>query len=75
MSIKTVASIFILEPSILRVRHLSFYVNLLQHCDIASLEAAKRLNCMKIIEPGAIEHKGRHSHTNDERPIHFCEKR
>jgi hypothetical protein len=75
MSIKAVASILTVEPSILRVRHLSFYVNFLQHCNITSLAAPKRLNCVKIIKPGAIKHKGRHSHTNDERPLHFCESR
>ncbi|KAF8270133.1 hypothetical protein EI94DRAFT_1572289 [Lactarius quietus] len=37
--------------------------------------SAKRLSCVKIIEPGDIEHEGRHIHTDEEQPFHFCESR
>lgn len=30
---------------------------------------------MKIIKPGAIEHDGFHSHSNDHQPFHFCDIR
>jgi hypothetical protein len=38
-------------------------------------QTAKRLCCVKIIEPGDIEHKGRHIHTNEKQPFHFCQSR
>ncbi|KAF8270132.1 hypothetical protein EI94DRAFT_1572312 [Lactarius quietus] len=38
-------------------------------------QTAKRLNCVKIIEPGAIEHKGLHVHIDKGQPFHFCESR
>ena len=37
--------------------------------------AAKRLRCVKLIEPGEIEHEGSHIHSNEEQPFHFCESR
>ncbi|KAF8488922.1 hypothetical protein F5888DRAFT_1622603, partial [Russula emetica] len=37
--------------------------------------SAKRLRCVKIIEPGEIEHPGPHIHSNEKQPFHFCESR
>ncbi|KAH9029425.1 hypothetical protein EDB85DRAFT_1867188 [Lactarius pseudohatsudake] len=37
--------------------------------------SAKRLRCVKIIEPGESEHEGPHIHSNEEQPFHFCESR
>ena len=37
--------------------------------------AAKRLICVKRIEPGALEHDGPHIHSNEEQPLHFCDIR
>ena len=64
---------FTAETSLLKVRHLAFYVNLISRSHVGS--AAKRLNCVKIIEPGAIVHDGPHIHTNEEQPFHYCESR
>jgi hypothetical protein len=36
---------------------------------------AKRLRCVKIIEPGEVGHLGPHIHNNEKRPFHFCESR
>ncbi|KAF8270131.1 hypothetical protein EI94DRAFT_1572248, partial [Lactarius quietus] len=38
-------------------------------------QTAKRLPCVKTIEPGKIEHEGPHVHTNERQPFHFCESR
>ena len=43
----------------------------LDHLDIA----AKRLRCVKIIEPGEVGHPGPHVHNNEKQPFHFCESR
>ncbi|KAF8270139.1 hypothetical protein EI94DRAFT_1572222, partial [Lactarius quietus] len=37
--------------------------------------SAKRLRCVKMIEPGEIDHEGTHIHSNEEQPFHFCESR
>jgi hypothetical protein len=37
--------------------------------------AAKRLRCVKTIEPGEVEHPGPHIHSNEMQPFHFCESR
>ncbi|KAN0134237.1 hypothetical protein V8E53_008009, partial [Lactarius tabidus] len=37
--------------------------------------SAKRLNCVRLIEPGATGHDGLHIHTNETQPFHFCETR
>ncbi|KAH8977863.1 hypothetical protein EDB86DRAFT_2816692 [Lactarius hatsudake] len=36
---------------------------------------AKRLPCVKVIEPGEVEHLGPHTHSNDEKPFHYCNTR
>ncbi|KAI0297435.1 hypothetical protein BC826DRAFT_166673 [Russula brevipes] len=38
-------------------------------------QAAKRLRCVKTIEPGEVEHPGPHIHSNEVQPFHFCESR
>ncbi|KAI9431439.1 hypothetical protein BJY52DRAFT_1423126, partial [Lactarius psammicola] len=38
-------------------------------------QAAKRLRCVKLIEPGEIEHEGPHIHNDEEQPFHYCESR
>ncbi|KAI9460718.1 hypothetical protein F5148DRAFT_1377366 [Russula earlei] len=38
-------------------------------------QSAKRLRCVKIIEPGEVEHPGPHIHSNEKQPFHFCESR
>ncbi|KAI9443992.1 hypothetical protein H4582DRAFT_2095349 [Lactarius indigo] len=38
-------------------------------------QAAKRLPCVKVIEPWKVEHRGPHVHSNEEQPFHFCESR
>ena len=34
---------------------------------------AKRLKCVKLIPPNAMEHGGPHTHSPDTNVIHFCE--
>ncbi|KAG8219200.1 hypothetical protein J3R82DRAFT_13 [Butyriboletus roseoflavus] len=36
---------------------------------------AKRLNCIKPIPPGAMNHEGPHNHSLDIKTVHFCEAR
>ena len=36
---------------------------------------AKRLRCVKIIEPGEVEHLGSHIHSIEKQPFHYCETR
>ncbi|KAN0134233.1 hypothetical protein V8E53_008005, partial [Lactarius tabidus] len=55
------------------MRHLALHIHLLQHYNVASV--AKRLRCVKVIEPGAIEHDGLHIHSNEAQPFHYCESR
>jgi len=38
-------------------------------------QVAKRLQCVKTIEPGRTSHVGAHIHTKEEQPFHFCETR
>ncbi|KAI6027008.1 hypothetical protein EDC04DRAFT_2899498 [Pisolithus marmoratus] len=38
-------------------------------------QVAKRLKCIKIVPPGATEHKGSHNHSLDKKVIHSCEAR
>ncbi|KAF8491332.1 hypothetical protein F5888DRAFT_1057818 [Russula emetica] len=38
-------------------------------------QAAKRLRCVKIIDPGEVGHPGPHIHNNEKQPFHFCESR
>ncbi|KAH9162129.1 hypothetical protein EDB89DRAFT_2248048 [Lactarius sanguifluus] len=38
-------------------------------------QAAKRLPCVKVIEPWKVEHRGPHIHSKEEQPFHFCESR
>ncbi|KAI9460720.1 hypothetical protein F5148DRAFT_255942 [Russula earlei] len=38
-------------------------------------QAAKRLQCVKIIEPGETTHAGSHIHSKEKYPFHFCEAR
>jgi hypothetical protein len=36
---------------------------------------AKRLQCVKSIDPGQMSHSGGHIHSTGEQPFHFCEER
>ncbi|KAI0302897.1 hypothetical protein B0F90DRAFT_1935607 [Multifurca ochricompacta] len=38
-------------------------------------QVAKRLQCVKTIEPGQMAHTGAHIHSKEEQPFHFCENR
>ncbi|KAG8216262.1 hypothetical protein J3R82DRAFT_8306 [Butyriboletus roseoflavus] len=38
-------------------------------------QVAKRLKCIKLIPPGAMNHRGPHNHSLDTKIIHFCEAR
>ncbi|KAI0250892.1 hypothetical protein BJV78DRAFT_1361975 [Lactifluus subvellereus] len=38
-------------------------------------QVSKRLQCIKIIEPGQVMHTGDHIHTEEKRPLHYCEAR
>ncbi|KAI9444006.1 hypothetical protein H4582DRAFT_1807752, partial [Lactarius indigo] len=40
-----------------------------------AMVVAKRLPCVKIIEPGKNKHPGPHIHSNDENPFHYCDAR
>jgi hypothetical protein len=64
---------FTTPSSLHKVRHPEFYVTLVMYLCITL--AAKRLCCVKLIEPGDIEHEGRHVHTNEKQPFHFCQSR
>ncbi|KAG2738992.1 hypothetical protein P692DRAFT_20882111 [Suillus brevipes Sb2] len=35
-------------------------------------QVAKRLRCTKTIPPGLVAHEGQHSHSLDQRVVHFC---
>jgi hypothetical protein len=36
---------------------------------------AKRLQCVKGVDPGQMSHSGGHIHSTGEQPFHFCEER
>ncbi|KAI6143614.1 hypothetical protein BKA82DRAFT_127237 [Pisolithus tinctorius] len=46
-----------------------------QYTKVGNLTLAKRLKCVKLVPPGATQHRGSHNHSLDKKIIHFCEAR